>query len=66
MVCGITDEAMDDSLLDIGGTYKNFYREFGIACMIQRPDFIIFGVAQDPGESSSLVDDLRRQLIPLV
>jgi len=30
--------------------------------MIQRPDFIIFGTAQDPMEFSFLVDELGRQL----
>jgi 3-(3-hydroxy-phenyl)propionate hydroxylase len=64
-VCGISDKATGDGILiDIDGAYKKFCREFGIAGMIQRPDFIIFGTAQDPAEFSYLVDELRRQVSP--
>jgi 3-(3-hydroxy-phenyl)propionate hydroxylase len=66
VVCGVTDEATGDGLLDVEGAYKNFCRDFGIAGMIQRPDFIVFGATQDPKEFSSLVDELRRQLTQVV
>jgi 3-(3-hydroxy-phenyl)propionate hydroxylase len=63
VVCGITDEVAGDGLLvDIEGTYQSFCRYYGIIGMIQRPDFIIFGTAQDPMEFSFLVDELGRQL----
>jgi 3-(3-hydroxy-phenyl)propionate hydroxylase len=62
VVCGVTDEATGDGLLDIESAYKNFCRDFGIAGMIQRPDFIVFGTIRDPKEFSSLVDELPRQL----
>jgi 3-(3-hydroxy-phenyl)propionate hydroxylase len=64
VVCGVTDTAADEEfLLDVGGGYKRFCREFDISGMIQRPDFVIFGTTKDPKEFSSLVDELRRQLI---
>jgi 3-(3-hydroxy-phenyl)propionate hydroxylase len=63
VICGVTDEEADNKfVIDVEGVYKGFCSNFGISGMIQRPDFVIFGVIRDPQEFSSLVDDLRRQL----
>jgi hypothetical protein len=59
----VTDEEAEEKfVIDVDGNYKDFCSNFGISGMIQRPDFVIFGVIGNPDEYSVLVDDLRRQL----
>jgi 3-(3-hydroxy-phenyl)propionate hydroxylase len=63
VICGVTDEEAEEKfVIDVDGNYKDFCSNFGISGMIQRPDFVIFGVIGNPDEYSVLVDDLRRQL----
>jgi flavoprotein hydroxylase len=50
------------SLADLDGTYDGWFAQTGVAAVLQRPDFYVFGTAATPDEVSALVLDLRRAL----
>jgi 3-(3-hydroxy-phenyl)propionate hydroxylase len=47
---------------DVDGTYAEFFSQAGAAAFVGRPDFYLFGVADDAEDVPALVDDLLAQL----
>jgi len=50
-------------LVDVRGEYARWFETLGVAALIVRPDFYLFGGARTPAELGGLVEDLRRQLM---
>jgi flavoprotein hydroxylase len=51
---------------DVDGSYQRWFDRHGVAVVLQRPDFHVFGAAAGLEGSESLVDDLRRRLGPRI
>lgn len=51
-----------DAFVDIDGTYAAFFEKYGIAGMLYRPDFIIFGTRSQESDLPSLVNNLLTSL----
>jgi len=47
---------------DLDGTYAKWFAEAGVAVVLQRPDFYVFGTAATVGGSAALITQLRRVL----
>ena len=47
---------------DLDGTYAKWFAEAGVAVVLQRPDFYVFGTATTVDGSAALVKQLRRVL----
>jgi 2-polyprenyl-6-methoxyphenol hydroxylase-like FAD-dependent oxidoreductase len=47
---------------DVDGVYEKWFDEAGVAVVLQRPDFYVFGTAADLGGANELVLDLVRAL----
>lgn len=47
---------------DLDGTYQNFFTEHGVVAFIARPDFLVYGVAEDNEALRVLVDELLSTL----
>ena len=52
----------DDSVIDVDGTYRDYFERFGIAAVVNRPDFYVFGAVSQLSELGSLVDRLQTSL----
>lgn len=52
----------DDSVIDVDGTYRDYFERYGIAAVVNRPDFYVFGAVSQLSELGSLVDRLRISL----
>ncbi|MGW7758050.1 bifunctional 3-(3-hydroxy-phenyl)propionate/3-hydroxycinnamic acid hydroxylase MhpA [Streptomyces violaceusniger] len=50
--------------LDVEDRYLSYLSEMDALAVLVRPDFYLFGIAEDEGELLSLVDDLATQLSP--
>jgi 3-(3-hydroxy-phenyl)propionate hydroxylase len=53
----------DGLMRDIEGTYERYFRDHGIAALLMRPDFVIYGVAHSADALPTLVDSLRSRLL---
>ena len=63
VTAGVASASSGDGLaLDADGAYERFFRAHGIAGLLMRPDFTVFGVARTADELPALIDDLRAQL----
>jgi 3-(3-hydroxy-phenyl)propionate hydroxylase len=49
-------------VVDLSGTYANFFAHHGATAFVSRPDFYLFGTADGPQATAALVDDLIAQL----
>jgi 3-(3-hydroxy-phenyl)propionate hydroxylase len=47
---------------DVDGAYRRWFDETGVAVVLQRPDFYVFGTAATADGARVLVDDLRRTI----
>jgi 3-(3-hydroxy-phenyl)propionate hydroxylase/flavoprotein hydroxylase len=47
---------------DIDGAYARWFASAGVAVVLQRPDFYVFGTAVSASGSADLVNRLRRAL----
>ncbi|MBC8732291.1 bifunctional 3-(3-hydroxy-phenyl)propionate/3-hydroxycinnamic acid hydroxylase [Paraburkholderia sp. UCT2] len=56
--------ADDDSaeLVDLDGTYRNFWATTGATTLLARPDHYLFGVAADEDDVRALIDDFLAQI----
>jgi 3-(3-hydroxy-phenyl)propionate hydroxylase len=52
---------LEDSFLDMDGTYELWFRRNECEVILQRPDFIIFGAVPTLAELPALLEDLSRQ-----
>jgi 3-(3-hydroxy-phenyl)propionate hydroxylase len=52
----------DGLMRDIEGSYERYFRDHGIAALLMRPDFVIYGVARSADALPALVDSLRNSL----
>ncbi|MGH7893626.1 MAG: FAD-dependent monooxygenase, partial [Candidatus Binatia bacterium] len=52
----------DDAVQDLDGVYGRWFERAGIAVVLQRPDFYVFGTATQAGDAATLVRHLRREL----
>jgi 3-(3-hydroxy-phenyl)propionate hydroxylase len=52
-------------VIDVDGTYEEWFARAGVDVVLQRPDFYLFGTASD-GDANALVRDLRHQLAPAI
>jgi 2-polyprenyl-6-methoxyphenol hydroxylase-like FAD-dependent oxidoreductase len=57
----VTRGMLDDSFLDLDGTYELWFRQAGCEVLLQRPDFVLFGAVPTLAELPALLDDLRAQ-----
>jgi hypothetical protein len=51
----------DDAVCDLDGVYARWFADAGVAVVLQRPDFYLFGTART-SDASALVVELRRVL----
>lgn len=51
-----------DAVVDVDGTYSQFFMQSGFEAVIVRPDFYIFGGIPVLGNLSTLVDELQNQV----
>ncbi|HWH95306.1 MAG TPA: bifunctional 3-(3-hydroxy-phenyl)propionate/3-hydroxycinnamic acid hydroxylase [Baekduia sp.] len=56
------EEAGPGALVDSHGDYAAFFTAHGVAAILARPDFYVFGAVADLAELEALVDDLAAQL----
>ncbi len=49
---------------DLDGAYSRWLADLGVAAVLQRPDFHLFGTAATAAQVPDLVDDLRRAISP--
>jgi hypothetical protein len=49
-------------VIDARGEYARWFDALGVAALVVRPDFYLFGGARAPQDLGQLVEDLRRQL----
>jgi 3-(3-hydroxy-phenyl)propionate hydroxylase len=49
-------------LVDVDGTYEDFWKATGATTLLARPDHYLFGVAAAEGEVRALVDDFLNQV----
>jgi flavoprotein hydroxylase len=47
---------------DVDGVYRRWFQQAGVAVVLQRPDFYVFGTAQSVDETEGLVEALCRAL----
>jgi flavoprotein hydroxylase len=47
---------------DLDGVYEKWLAQAGVASVLQRPDFYLFGAAPEAGDTNALVSDLRQAL----
>jgi 2-polyprenyl-6-methoxyphenol hydroxylase-like FAD-dependent oxidoreductase len=52
----------DNAALDLTGTYARYFSQQGLAAVLVRPDFYVFGGVPTLSELAYLVEDLRSQL----
>jgi 2-polyprenyl-6-methoxyphenol hydroxylase-like FAD-dependent oxidoreductase len=65
LVPAVPAETADDgaaAVVDVDRTYASYLEERGIAAVINRPDFYVFGGAPTVEDLPALVDDLLRQV----
>jgi flavoprotein hydroxylase len=61
-----TQVAPGAAVEDVDGSYRRWFDRHGVAVVLQRPDFHVFGAAAALEGCGSLVDDLRRHLTPCI
>jgi len=61
----VSDTAQNGCLEDIDGTYAAWFRDQGCAAVVMRPDWYIYGTAQDGAGLQSLLDQLEHALRPV-
>nr|AXL06606.1 3-(3-hydroxyphenyl)propionate hydroxylase [uncultured bacterium]AXL06751.1 3-(3-hydroxyphenyl)propionate hydroxylase [uncultured bacterium] len=49
----------EDGVVDIDDVYRPYLARFGATSLLVRPDYHVYGAANDPGGAKELVDDLR-------
>ena len=49
-------------IIDVDGTYANWFARLGRTAILSRPDFYVFGSAADSADTAALVTSLRDQL----
>ena len=59
---GATVLALDGPIVDVDGTYRKFLDRIGAEAAIVRPDFVLFGSAENITSIGELVDDLASAL----
>lgn len=57
-----SEPAGDGAAADLEGRYASYFEEHGLAAVLTRPDYYVFGGAATLADLPSLVDDLRDQL----
>ncbi|SCL21847.1 flavoprotein hydroxylase [Micromonospora nigra] len=55
-------DASKHGVVDVDDVYRPYLAQFGVTCLLIRPDYHVFGAASSPDEARDLVDDLRCQL----
>ncbi len=61
-VVQLNPAAVGAGMVDANGEYARWFDALGVAALIVRPDFYLFGGARTPEEIGPLIDDLSRQL----
>jgi hypothetical protein len=56
---------IDEDVVDVEGRYGKWFADQGVAAVLQRPDFYVFGTAATPDEAAALLGHLRTQLEPV-
>jgi flavoprotein hydroxylase len=59
---GVAAHVGGPDLHDVDGVYARWFAETGVAVVLQRPDFYVFGTAPTPDGAGGLVAELRRSL----
>jgi 2-polyprenyl-6-methoxyphenol hydroxylase-like FAD-dependent oxidoreductase len=54
--------AIGTEVEDVDGTYKAWFADHGVATVVQRPDFYVFGTAEDVADAAALLGSLRTML----
>ncbi len=49
-------------VVDVDGVYSAWFEAHGVVAALQRPDFAVFGTAQEPGDVDGLLVALRDAL----
>ena len=62
VAAGLSEQDNPGRAHDLAGVYGRFFDKHGIAGLLMRPDFTVFGVARVAEDLPLLVDALRRQL----
>jgi len=52
----------DATVRDVDGVYGRWFDQAGVAVVLQRPDFYVYGTAATLAGATELVEDLRRRL----
>ncbi|HEX6354492.1 bifunctional 3-(3-hydroxy-phenyl)propionate/3-hydroxycinnamic acid hydroxylase [Actinophytocola sp.] len=52
----------EDGVVDTDDVYLPYLARFGATSLLVRPDYHVYGAANDPGSAKELVDDLRDRL----
>nr|AXL05440.1 3-(3-hydroxyphenyl)propionate hydroxylase [uncultured bacterium] len=52
----------EDGVVDVDDVYRSYLARFGATSLLVRPDYHVYGAANDPGGAKELVDDLRDRL----
>jgi flavoprotein hydroxylase len=52
----------EDGVVDVDEVYRPYLARFGATSLLVRPDYHVYGAANDPGGAKELIDDLRDRL----
>ena len=55
-------EIADADVIDVAGTYSEWFAQLGRTAVLGRPDFFVFGSSADAADTAALVMSLRDQL----
>ena len=55
----------DAQAIDVEGTYAAYFERHGIAAVVNRPDFYVFGAVRRLADLPGLINDLMHQLKPI-
>lgn len=59
----VTRGMLEDSFLDLDGSYELWFRRMGCQALLQRPDFVLFGAVPTLDDLPALLDELDRQTV---
>nr|AXL05532.1 3-(3-hydroxyphenyl)propionate hydroxylase [uncultured bacterium] len=57
-----TEDGVEDGVEDVDDVYRPYLARFGATFLLVRPDYHVYGAANEPGGAKELVDDLRDRL----
>lgn len=62
IVVGVASSGGSADVVDVTGAYRTYFREHGVAAVVSRPDFYVFGAVTELAHLGGLIDELLENL----